>query len=104
MVAPWSGLPSHWGPCRLAAWGMLSDRGRPIRLLRSRLPLVRRESLSCFCSATDLPSLGRGAAIWLRITCIGPAHRPSIQCQISVPIELGPMPRPSSAAMNPLWS
>jgi hypothetical protein len=50
----------------------------------------------CLHSAADLLSIGRDAAITLRISCIGPAYRPSIQCQIGVPIRLGPRPQASS--------
>ena len=79
------------------------DRGRAIRLLTNRICFARRDQPSCFDNAADLLWLGRGAAIRLQRNCIGPAHRPSIQCQIGVPIKLGPMPRGSSAAMNLLW-
>src|SRR2546423_5460815 len=41
---------------------------------------------SYFHNATDLLWLGRGAALRLRINGIGPAHRPSIQCQIGDPL------------------
>src|ERR1700730_12082081 len=69
------------------------DRARAMRLLRSSTGLLAENQPSCFHNAVDPLWLGRGAAIRLRINCIGPAHPPSIQCQIGVPIKLGPTPQ-----------